>query len=248
MDALFIIGTGRSGTHFLTRHLSGFKNIHDPQKGKENSKLLREIATAALFHAEYPQNAVDYYTNQFSQKPANHIFLDQHHSNLFFTDELQRISSATIFLCPIRPLKQIVASMLNHEGVLSWYTYLKDHSAVRPPMPNQFFGIHTMEEFHTEEFHIICAKRVLSHYEKFSKLHQSFPEIFRWINYEKMVLAPADHISEIFNPTELKLLGEFIPKESSQPSSLIKFNTTLTSAQIRDLDNIQEEADCYMSY
>ena len=40
MKAIFVVGTGRSGTHFTARLLNGFENVYDPLNGKEKSKIL----------------------------------------------------------------------------------------------------------------------------------------------------------------------------------------------------------------
>jgi len=62
LNSIFIVGTGRSGTHFTCRSISGFKNIFDPQTGKENVPVLKQIATSAIHHRSYPQIAKSYYS------------------------------------------------------------------------------------------------------------------------------------------------------------------------------------------
>lgn len=48
MDAVFIVGTGRSGTHFTCRSILGFSNAFDPHNGRECLETLRSVAQAAI--------------------------------------------------------------------------------------------------------------------------------------------------------------------------------------------------------
>jgi len=84
LNSIFIVGTGRSGTHFTCRSISGFKNIFDPQTGKENVPVLKQIATSAIHHQSYPQIAKSYYSDIKSNLKNDSIFIDQHHPNIFY--------------------------------------------------------------------------------------------------------------------------------------------------------------------
>ena len=113
MKAIFVIGTGRSGTHFTVRSLRGFQNTFDPLEGDEKLDVLMTVAKAAIHHKKLPEAAYCYFRDQING--AGGIFLDQHHPNLFFIRELVKISDEIVFLCPVRPVYQVVASMLRHE-------------------------------------------------------------------------------------------------------------------------------------
>ncbi len=239
LNSIFIVGTGRSGTHFTCRSISGFKNIFDPQTGKENVPVLKQIATSAIHHRSYPQIAKSYYSDIKSNLKNDSIFIDQHHPNIFYCPELIKIFSNPIFLFPHRPIIQVVASMINHQGVLNWYKYAKDSMQANSktgaiPFPNQFLGLTEFSQLDNLELHQICALRVISHEKMARKMQESDADL-RFINYENLVKDQFSEYSKVFSPTELVSLGEFSIVEESSLNSLSKYKEVLTDKQISEI-------------
>jgi hypothetical protein len=239
LNSIFIVGTGRSGTHFTCRSIGGFKNIYDPLAGKENVPVLKQIATSAIHHRSYPEAVKSYYS-EIKSKPINgSIFVDQHHPNIFYCPELIKVFSNPIFLFPHRPIFQVVASMINHQGVLNWYKYAKDSMQSNSktgaiPFPNQFLGLTEFSQLADLELHQICALRVISH-EKMAKKAQELGADLRFINYENLVKDQFSEYSNVFTPSELGCLGEFSTVEESSLDSLSKYKEVLTDKQISEI-------------
>jgi hypothetical protein len=46
--------------------------------------------------------------------------------NIFFFDQISKVFEDLIYLYPMRPVVQVVASMMRHRGVMSWYQVARD--------------------------------------------------------------------------------------------------------------------------
>jgi hypothetical protein len=244
LDAIFIVGTGRSGTHFTCRALSGFANIFDPMEGIENFTILNQIARSAIYHRDLPQKVIKYYQNRKNNKKLDEVFLDQHPPNIFFTNQLSEVFRNAIFLFPYRPVVQVVASMLQHEGILSWYELahksFKPFSSVqRLPIPNRFLGIDSRKELTDFKLHELCALRVLSHNLTMKRLTLENKNC-RMISYEGLIIDQKAEFSTTFSNSELDKLGTFSLIEKSNPASARKYKSVLTQDQISDILEIEE--------
>jgi len=239
LNSIFIVGTGRSGTHFTCRSISGFENIFDPLNGTENVPVLKQIATSAIHHRSYPEAAKSYYSDVKSNLTDRSIFIDQHHPNIFYCPELIKIFSNPIFLFPHRSIVQVVASMLNHQGVLNWYKYARDSVQANSktdaiPFPNQFLGLAEFSQLDDLELHQICALRVISHEKMANRMQESGADL-RFINYENLVTNQFSEYSRVFSKSELAALGEFSIVEESSIESLGKYKEVLTDKQISEV-------------
>jgi hypothetical protein len=237
LNGIFIVGTGRSGTHFIARLLSGYRNVHDPLKGKEHPKILMEIAVSAIMHKEQSIVVHRYYLDAFGALKGK-VFIDQHHPNLFFVDKLSAAFPGAIFLYPRRPIVQVVASMLAHRGVQSRYRFAENHNV---PFPNRFLGLESKNEISRLPLHILCAKRFAAHEREFAKLKLKYPGRVRGVEYEMLVHDPAETLNATFVPEEQAALGEFVLNESPQSASLSKYKTVLSGQQIDEVEEVGRE-------
>lgn len=235
-EAIFIVGTGRSGTHFTTRVLNGFEKIHDPLKGKEHKTVLQDIAVSAITHAEPTKATTAYYKGIAEQRIEGQIFLDQHHPNLFFIEDVLRIFPNAVFLYPRRPIVQIVSSMLEHKGVLSWYKYAWKNKV---PFPNRFLGLERRSDISELNPHMLCAKRVLAHDAALQSAQETWPDNIRVVEYEALVLSPEDEIRRLFSDEERQAMGAFTLLERPVIASLDKYKSNLSQRQIDELVQLQ---------
>ena len=240
MDSIFIIGTGRSGTHFTCRALQGFKNIYDPLDGKENGSVLKDIAVASIHHFEYPKNAIDYYIKVKKHIEKNKIFLDQHHPNIFYINNLSKIFTNPIFIYPDRPIEQVVASMLKHRGVLSWFEYAKNKPKNVIPIENQFLGIQELNQLQEMELYELCALRVIAHRNRAILMKNRGMNV-RFLNYENLVRDQLAEFNEVFSEQEFDRLGDFDVVEESNSSSLHKFRDILQPQQLARIENLLKQ-------
>lgn len=232
LDAIFIVGTGRSGTHFLCRSLRGFENIDDFRNGRENLDILYKITRLALTHRPLSSNIIEYYKKEIkTAKKHNKIFLDQHHPNLFHVDQLIKEFPNAIFLATDRPTEQIVASMLNHSGVRRW---ADDKNNKTYAYPNQFLGVTSHNELN-DKLHIICSKRVHAHNFYREELIKKHPNYIKRVKFTDLVNGQFEYFNKIFDNFELKSFGKYTEIEVANQETLTKFSKTISKRQLTDL-------------
>ncbi|MEM8791457.1 MAG: hypothetical protein AAGE80_07555 [Pseudomonadota bacterium] len=243
MRAVFVVGTGRSGTHFLLRSLKGFSKTYDPHNGKEYGPVLKDIAKAAIHHRLPSKDTEAYYRRQMSETSS--VLLDQHHPNLFFAEHWKSRLDDIVFLYLDRPTVQIVASMMRHKGVQSWYSYATNwrrRTIDRIPYPNRFLGVDHFREIRTLPLHLLCARRVIAHRRAYEAAYDMIPDRMRRIFYEDLVSDPNGTLTSVFSDEEQKLLGNFELVETPKQQSLSKFLDVLDAKQIAEIEELEESA------
>lgn len=243
MNAIFIVGTGRSGTHFLTRLLLGFRNTWDPLGGREDPKRLNALAKAAIHHDRLPDWVLADYQAQASA--GSGVYLCQDHPNVFFADRIAAAKHGAVFLYTDRPTHQVVASMMRHHGVMAWYDYARSwrrRYLHQVPFPNRFLGLEVRSQIWDLPMHLLCAKRVISHRQAFQKIAQQLGgERVRRVDYVDLVRSPEAELSRIFNASEHARLGEFIPTETPHTASLEKYRDVLSEAEVVEIAALENE-------
>lgn len=240
MKAVFIVGAGRSGTHFTARSMNGFAAAHDPLGGREHTPLLRTIARAAIHHRSLPADARRHYQGLLSRREG--VLIDQHHPNLFFLERLRELFDALVFVYPRRPAVQVVASMMRHPGVMAWYRYAsawRQRLLNRVPFPNRFLGLRHRAELHSLPVHPLCAQRVMAHRRAFLAALGPVQGALRAVDYEALVRHPAQTLQSLFRPAELAALGPFHLAEQSRPEALDKYRDVLDAGQVADIEALE---------
>jgi hypothetical protein len=233
--SLFIVGTGRSGTHLLCETLDRFENAVDPLRGSENRDLLYTIALAAIQHAKFPSYASQYYKSEIHGNTPANIFIDQHHPNLFFTNELKQIDSTATFIYLYRPTVQIVASMLKHSGVLGWYKLAEQ---INYPIPNQYLGLHHNYTKLTMPTWKLCALRALQHLKKGLTLHRKGH--VNWLDYRDLLEQPQEALRRCLGRT-YQALGDATVMPNMKAASLSKYKSVLSNQQITSIQIIEKK-------
>jgi hypothetical protein len=180
---IFIIGTGRSGTHYVTKVINSFENVYDPFKGEENRIDLRIARARAIKNRQTinPVNIAMHKSYSIIARSKGMHYLNQTHPNLFFYEHLSRVFPKAKFVAVMRPELQVVASMMAHSGVTREILRSDLHK-----FPNQFLGdinqgsyekLSTIEKF---------ALRVVAHYNAIN--HISDRENVMVVNYEDFFL------------------------------------------------------------
>ncbi len=245
VQAVFVVGTGRSGTHFTCRALAGFANVTDPLGGIENHDVLKEVAMAALYHRALPSSVLAFYSDRQAKLLPGQVLLDQHHPNIFFFHQIAQIFDDLIYLYPSRPVVQVVASMMRHRGVMSWYQVARDgYSPLsftkRVPVPNRFLGIRDRGDLETLPTHLLCALRVLAHNRQMAELAAIDPRC-RMVSYQALVRDQEAAFATVFDAKERAALGAFEVVEPGNPASLDKYIDVLTATQIREIDALEAQ-------
>lgn len=241
-NSIFIVGTGRSGTHYLCKSLLDFQNIDDNRSGKENFKILHSIACSAISNCVINKDVINYYQTQIDISTKNkNIFLDQCHPNLYHYNQLS-LKFNSLFLGIDRPTEQIVASMINHKGTSRWYSRLKNDYPKNVNYPNSFFGLETKSELYNLPQHLLYAKRVIAH----KKINQELLKYdnFKLIDFENLISNKLQEFKKIFSNNQFSSFGQFNETEFSNPNVLFKYRDTLSSKQIEEIKKLEKNENC----
>jgi hypothetical protein len=242
LKAIFVVGTGRSGTHFTARLLNGFARAYDPLDGKENPQILKDVARAAIHHHLPSYATAAYYRRYLENAPV--VFLDQHHPNLFFMGHWAAMFDGIVFLYPHRPTYQVVASMLRHDGVMRWYEYARkwpQRTFRRLPYPNRFLGVDSFVDLDALPAHLLCAHRVMAHERVYQQQVGPLRGALRSVDYEAMVADPAAALKSVFTPEEAECLGKFTLMERPRSASLSKYRDVLSDAQVAEIVELERQ-------
>lgn len=240
-ESIFIVGTGRSGTHFLNESLLQFRNIYNPFLEKENSRI-QSLITKNIIHSEKLDSQIKFfYKQQINKLKKKLIFLDKCHPNLFYLNYINKISKKSIYFYLYRPMSQIVSSMYDHEGVNKWYEYILQYK-VR--YPNIFLGLNSETDLKLKKY-ILFTKRIISHHKYALKMKKKYKERFRIVLYDDLVRENKKTLFKLFYPNEKKMIGKFTREIKCNITSLKKFKKKLNNNQINEIDFLDKEFKKY---
>lgn len=124
---VFIVGTGRSGTHFMAEILASHEEMTDLTGGRENQFVFGNVTSAALSGKKLGMVPILKY-RMLAGKAYPKIFVDQSHPNLWHIEELLKAFPTAKFICMVRDPYSVAYSTLQHDGVkarlLAWEKYI----------------------------------------------------------------------------------------------------------------------------
>lgn len=193
-QCVFIVGTGRSGTHLLAQALGMSPQAHVLL---EKQPLFRWSTLMASDprqeEALFSRWVRRFRLEQFAAAPR--IVVDKSHPNIWVAERLAAAFPAGLFLGMRRSPHATVASMLKHGG-FAW-----DERRWRPlPLPNRFLGIDGMPAdayaalSRPEQFTL----RWISNERKFAAVRRALGTRLLEVDYERMVLDTVASLERIF--------------------------------------------------
>jgi len=232
MKCIFIVGTGRSGTHLLCRTLCSFERATDLMGGVEDPKTLGPTALAAISGCPIHERVYSTITKKCREaNESGRVYVDQTHPLLWFVESLSEIISESIFIFPWRPNEQILASMLKHKGVLEWYERLR-HGAIAAEYPNRFFGISSKTDIESYSLDKLCLARIVSHKNECLRLQTLLGQArVRILEYERLAVRGASAITDLLSSEEKMTLGQQKSNYTAELTSLSKYVHELSSSQ-----------------
>lgn len=206
---VFIIGSGRSGTHFLAQTLAKNSEIDDMMNGRENPAVFYGVTYSALGMKESFDDVVSYYKKLINICNVE-FFLDQSHPNLWFFDDLVANFPDAIFVGITRRPESVIYSTMNHSGTSGWI-----HNWDRLPFPNQFMGNKECdyEVYKKMSFAEKSALKWMAHYRQMEKAKTALGKKFIHVDYDEL----AANTSSV-----LKKIDSFLGLESPTPLPAVK--------------------------
>jgi len=179
---IFVIGSGRSGTHWLGHALDRHPNV---QVLFEEPPIFKWIVKMARFPEQEGKlfnRLVDRYHAYHALVAPLHL-ADKSHPNIWIAEKLARAFPEARFIAIRRKLFGTVASMLKHKGTRR---RVKDWD--RDPRSDRLLGVNQdlIETYRLMSIEARCAIRVIAHSRELDRLHQSLGETLCIVEYEKM--------------------------------------------------------------
>ncbi len=228
---IFVLGTGRSGTHFLARALLAHPDIEGVA---EPPRILALATRLALFPevraAEFPRLAAWYEAEHAKVAPRH--YLDKCHPNLWVAERLAERFRGARFVGILRGVEATVASMLDHSGVLQWIRRWREF-----PLPCSFLGIPAdgADRYAKLDLPARCALRWRAHRDELAWLARALPDRFLHVDYEDLVRDPDAGFARL---QEFLGLSESIPRPEVEAGRLDAWRTRLDDRQLASIASV----------
>lgn len=159
---VFIVGTGRSGTHLATETLISHRDLDDLTSGQENPFVFDEVVRYATGEHRDP-DLLDLILDKYEilvRAATPRRLVDQCHPNLWLFRELSDAFPSAQFVAMLRNPYSVSYSMQHHPGVMQWIERWRELG-----VPNPFLGIREGEEATYERMTASekCARRWAAH-------------------------------------------------------------------------------------
>jgi hypothetical protein len=227
----FVIGTGRSGTHWLGHTLEHHPEIRETIEVEPMFNLSKRMATNATLKEELMPKLLSAYLWQMVKSP-NKIYIDKNHPNIWLVEELLDAFPAAQFLGILRSPYATISSMLEHKRVSRWPQQWREF-----PVPNPFLGIteSTADSYEDLTPAQQSALRWKSHYERMQEIERQFPNSSLVLHYESLAHNTSEELTRIeqFLGLEAPITAPPIKTES-----LSKWKDNLTAADIESIEAI----------
>ncbi|WP_019627629.1 sulfotransferase [Thioalkalivibrio sp. AKL10] len=228
---IFVLGTGRSGTHWIAWILEDHPEI---ETLIEKPPIFNWVVEMALNKSSeevlFPRLVSRY---RAERSLAGRLYLlDKSHPNIWVADLLQKELPKARFLGVRRDVYGTVSSMLQHKGVRKWVEQWEEF-----PVPNRFLGVTEENKDRYREMSLAgrCALRWLAHERRLDRLEQELGERMYQVDYLRL------HNETDVVLDELKdFLGLSCPikRPSIKQGSLDKWRSLLTDSDVHDIDHV----------
>ncbi len=230
-NKILIIGTGRSGTHWLGYILGRHSEIRATIEVNPGFHWVTKMALDPSTRDQYYGKLTWYYRWQHLKSVPKH-YLDKSHPNLWIADRLAETFDDVLFLGIQRNPYATVASMLNHQGVQKWHKKWKNF-----PLPNKFLGINKEDTNKYDNMSMTkkCAKRWKAHHDEMKKIKSKLKEKVMVINHENLIVDTRNTLDRIKN--FIGLTSKLKVKNVNQ-RTLTKWKDRLADEDLKDIYDV----------
>lgn len=230
-NKIFVIGSGRSGTHWLGYLLEGHPEI---DVSIEKPRIFTKVTKMALDSNTRPvlfPKLIELY-NKEHKKVIPKYYADKSHPNIWLVEALSNIYPNAYFIGIQRNPYATVSSMLKHDGVLKWHDNWREF-----PLPNKFLGISESNANEYEKYPLAkkCALRWLAHKNRMSQLVKENKYNLHVVSYEKLINQTEKEIKKI---EEFLGLTTNIPIPEVKKGSLNKWTDELSGDEINQIKEV----------
>jgi hypothetical protein len=194
---IFVIGSGRSGTHWLGNILASYPSVHITVEKAPIFPWVVEMAQRPEMEPQlFPKLVRRYRAEHRAVLPRHYV--DKSHPNLWIAEKLADEFPEARFIAIRRRLQGTVASMLKHAGVRRWAEAWDED-----PRPNRFLGVTESLQplYRSMSIAARCAVRVIAHSREIERLRAALGPKLHVLEYEETFVDPRgefDRISGFF--------------------------------------------------
>lgn len=228
---VFVIGTGRSGTHWLGYSLGSHPEVLATVEGRPMFGLSTRMALNPTLEGKLFWRLVMAYKLQLL-RAAPRLYVDKSHPNIWIAEKLQKAFPQALFVGIERNPYATVASMMKHGGVSAWHRRWREF-----PIPNRFLGIthEIADTYDSIPFASQCAMRWLAHHRRMNELKSALGDALLLITYESFT-QNTEHT--IHGLKQFLGLHQALPIPEVKTESLNKWKSQLSDAELVDIQDI----------
>ena len=234
---ILISGTGRSGTHLIGRTISTHPDIKGRIESPDTFNLITKIATTQdnknPLYITYLKKLLVFKLTRILKKSKYHI-LEKSHPSIWLAEFIFSKFNNAFLIGVWRDVEPTINSMLQHQGVLSWYKLLQQNKK------NRFLGISESNKKYFKNLSIEekCSLRWLSHKNELYKLKNKYPNKVLLIKYDDFLKNPSIFLEDISH--FLDITNNF-KLEKFKIDSLDKWKQNLTLKQLENIYKITSQ-------
>jgi len=223
---IFVIGCGRSGTHWLGHTLASHPDIVTQIEVQPAFGMVFEMAWDPSVERTRLEELVRIYEAAHERVLPKH-FADKSHPALWFAEALAERFAEARFISIRRRILPTVGSMLHHSGVLRHHERWR-----KTPELNRFLGVTDVGAYQALSNELRCALRVIVSSNEIDRLATQSKCRLHAIEYEEMQADPTREARRL--ATFLEVSDAFAPPPP-RAASLSKWRETLNSKQIDEI-------------
>jgi len=185
----FIIGCGRSGTHYLASILDTSEKIHVTY---EDPAIFPHVVDSVTKSPDCLDNAIEQYRKLMQEHT---IYVDKSHPNLFNVDRLLHEFPNARFIGIYRDAFQTITSMIAH-GCANWGNRYSELM-----FPNAFLGLTetNYDEYAAASLAERCLCRWESHFDELQKVVNKYSDRVLVVSYAQLVNDPQRQVQRLSN-------------------------------------------------
>lgn len=180
---IFVLGTGRSGTHWVGHILQQHPDIRITIEKPKQFRIATEAAVDSSRRQSLLPQLREVYVGEIEESKPRH-YADKSHPVMWYAETVAEWFPRAVFVGVERSPFGTIASMLRHAGVSKWQRNWRKYG-----VPNEFLGI---DETNAGEYDSLdpaaqAALRWRSHHNRMQELQHSLEGRLLLLDYEDLI-------------------------------------------------------------
>ncbi len=231
---IFVLGSGRSGTHWVGYILDAHPGVKVTIEKREIFKPVKAMAVDFSTRAKLMPKLICRYRWEHMKAAPLH-YADKSHPNMWLTEELSEAFPNARFIGIEREPYGMIASMLVHGGTggtKKWHEQWEQY-----PIPNPFIGIteENLERYKACSLVGRCAMRWVSSVARMTEIREVLGDRMIFFHYEDLIADTEARLGEL---TEFLELTTPLPLPEVKRKSLDKWRDQLTDEQLAEIKEV----------